>query len=199
MRDLEPRREHDGEPAVGVAAGRGCHAVDHFLLQHHVQVHHVVDGLEQVEEQRRRNVVGQIAHDSQWSAALSREVREIERERIADVQAQRVAEPRGERRGEIAIDLHRIDAAGRGDEAIRDRAGAGADLDDAIARTHADRVDDPLSHTGIVQEVLPEPLADDRLHEAWRSREARCVARRSAASRLPASARPVPARSSAVP
>ena len=42
--------------------------------------------LEEVEEQRRRDVVGQVAHDPQPSAALAGELGEVEFQRVDLVQ-----------------------------------------------------------------------------------------------------------------
>ena len=70
----------------------------------------------------------------------------------------------------------------------------GPDLDDPFAGTGIDRGDDAPEHARIVQEMLAEALARAD-HPARPSRPAS----RIASNRLPGSARPVPARSSAVP
>ena len=56
--------QHHREPAVVLAARARGHPVDHFLLQHEMLVGDVVARLEQVEQDRRRDVVGQVADDA---------------------------------------------------------------------------------------------------------------------------------------
>ena len=75
-------REHHREPAVGVAVGRRGHPVDDLLLQHERHVADGVAALEQMEQQRGRDVVGQVADEPQ-RAAVRGERGEIELERVA--------------------------------------------------------------------------------------------------------------------
>jgi len=60
---LDPRRQHHRESSVFAASGRGNDPLDDFLLQHHVQIVDVFVGRGDVEQQRRRDVVRQIADD----------------------------------------------------------------------------------------------------------------------------------------
>ena len=108
-----------------------------------------------MKEKRRGNVVRQVADDAQagWEA------REIELERVGTVDGQ--LERRKARRqlgGEIAIDFDGLELAGALDERRGERALAGADLDQKIARRGSDGVDDARSHARVMQEMLPEPL-----------------------------------------
>ena len=78
-----------------------------------------------------------------------------------------------------------------------------ADLDQRIGRLRRDCAQDPLDDVRVVQEVLPEALLGQR-GVARGSGSHGCLAMSlsassSAACRLPTSALPVPARSSAVP
>ena len=121
MFGLEPGREHDGETAVGVAAGRGRDTVDDFLLQHHVQVVDVFVGGGDVKQQRRGDVVGQVADDAQPVAAHARQRREVEFERVGDVQLEGLgcAPARAQLRGEVPVDLDGIQRAGAGRSGVR--------------------------------------------------------------------------------
>ena len=67
--------QHHAQAAEALAAGHGDHAIDHFLLQHEVLVHHVLDVREQVEQDRRRDVVGQVADDPKPAAQRSARAR----------------------------------------------------------------------------------------------------------------------------
>ena len=121
MFGLEPGREHDGETAVGFAAGRRGDAVDDFLLQHHVQVVDVFVGGGDVKQQRRGDVVGQVADDAQPVAAHARQRREVELERVGDVQLEglRRAPARAQLRGQVAIDLDGVERARAGRSGVR--------------------------------------------------------------------------------
>src|SRR5215472_9187063 len=77
-----------------------------------------------------------------------------------------------------------------------DGAEAGTDLDQCLSQARRDRRKDLLDHARVVQEVLAEALARAVLHQPCRAIP---TAAASAASRLPGSARPVPASSRAVP
>ncbi len=67
-----------------------------------------------MEQQRCRDVVGQIADDPQTAAARACERIEIELERVRCVQREafRVAQLGVEQRGQVPIDLDRIEARG---------------------------------------------------------------------------------------
>ena len=197
MSRLEPGCQHHGEPSVRTAAGCGGDAFDDFLLQHHVQIVDVIMGGGDVKQQRRRNVVGQIADDSQAAAAHTRQCCKIEIQRIGFMQLEclRCAPARAQLGGEIAIDLDGVQRAGLADQAFGERAASRADLQQRLLGLRRDFAHDAIEHAAVMQEMLAEPLArEDHARLAANS-----TASRVAAMRLPASARPVPARSSAVP
>jgi len=119
-------------------------------------------------------------------------------ERVAQVQAQRatIATTLLQHRDHVPVDLDHVDCAGRGKQRDSHRAASRADLDQPVAAGGRDGAHDAPDRPGIVQEVLAQAL----LGAVHRRRAAHSsTARRSAARRLPASARPVPARSRAVP
>ncbi len=108
-----------------------------------------------------------------------------------------------QRRHDVAIDLDHVEPARQRKDRCRDRAAAGADFHEPIARTRVDGAHDPVDRAGVVQEVLPVALLGVTvLHQcdAWRrARWLSSSASANAACRLPGSALRVPARSSAVP
>ena len=75
------RREHDREPAVVARARRGRHARDDFLLQHEVHVDDRVELRDEVEQQRRRDVVGQVADQAQLRPVAAQRAK-VELERV---------------------------------------------------------------------------------------------------------------------
>jgi len=192
-----PGGEHHREPAVVLVAGTRGHARHDFLLQHEV---HVGDGVElrdEAEQQRRRDVVGQVADEAQPCACAAQRA-EVELERVGEVHAQ-VAEPPAtllQPRHHVGIDLDDVDRAGGCQQRSRDCTAARADLHEAVAGRRRDGAHDPLDRARIVQEMLAVALL--RVFQGRRVAQSP-AASASAARRLPASARPVPARSSAVP
>src|SRR5258706_8842913 len=108
-----------------------------------------------VKQERCRDVVRQVAHQ----AHAGRKTREVELERVGAMHRQLGwREARGKRRGEIAIDLDRLELARPLDEPRGQPALAGADLDQEIIRRWRDCVDDARQHTRVVQEMLTETL-----------------------------------------
>src|SRR5204862_7155098 len=86
-----------------------------------------------------------------------------------------------------------------GQERQGERAFARADLDEAVARRRRERAKDAIDHAALVQEMLAEALARDVRAFHQRPACASFWASSTAARRLPRSAPPVPARSSATP
>ena len=155
-RDPELRLQHHGEPPVVGRSRRGGHSRDHFLLQHHVQVaqQRVVRG--QMEQQRRADVVGQVADDAQVGAKL----RIVEFERVGLVERELLGrERRAQPRREVAVDLDGRDVSGALDEAAGQRREAGPDLDQVVAGLRIDRVDDARDVVRVGEKILAEPLA----------------------------------------
>ncbi len=153
--------------------------------------------VQQAEQQGCGDVVGQVADHAQPPSACRGQCAPVELERIARVQHEAVlaGKARTQAGSEITVDLDDVERAGRGQQRPRDGALARADFHQRLASARRDARDDALDHAGIVQEVLAKAPA--RADQAWCSTIAAAVA--SAARRLPEAARPLPARSSAVP
>ncbi len=160
--------------------------------------------LEQVEEKRRRDVVGQVAHDPQSSAPLAGELGEVEFQRVdlVEYEAWIFVYLGAQQCDQIAVNLECIERAVAGfEQQAGECSTAWPNFHEAIVRAGPDRRDDVFQDRGIVQEMLAKPLATRWLTQAglgthW---EASSIARLIAEARLLGSARPVPARSSAVP
>ena len=191
--------QHDGQAAVIGGVRFGDHAHDHFFLKHEVHVAHAVGEAGKMEQQRRGNVVRQVADHAQRGAECG------------EIKLQRVAFVDGELFGrvvllevgdEVAVDLDDVEMTETLDEGLRHRAEAGADLDHGLALLRADGLNDIADGVGVGKKVLTEALARAMpcLHAgrpcSW---AAISSASSTAAKRLPGSAVPCPARSSAVP
>src|SRR4030095_7240130 len=197
------RLQHYREPAI-VRCGRlRGHPRDDLALQHHVQITQLLFVSGEPEQERRADVVRQIADDAQ-----SRTQRRIvESQRIGDVQRELVAgKVGGEARSEIAVDLDVVDRSGTLDQRAGKSGQPRADLDQVVAWMRIDGVDDLRDVMSIGEKILPKTFSCDVT--AHRDRQPpRCAtsssARSMAAYRLPGSAAralaPSAARSSAVP
>ena len=113
----------------------------------------------------------------------------------------------GERGGEIAVDLDDRQAVDPREQRPGQRAQTRADFDDAIVAPRRERLEDALDIARIGQEMLAESFARAmrgyRQRPGERARDARSIARSTAANSEPGSAArasaPSAARSSAVP
>ena len=111
--------------------------------------------LREVKEQRRADVVREVADDPQRGA----ERREVELERVGDVQRQlRGREIGGESRGEIAVDLDGVEMPGALDQRPRQRGETRTDLDQPVAGLRRDGVDDARDVVRIGEEILAKAL-----------------------------------------
>ena len=197
--DIEQRlharhhRDHHRQAPIRRVVGAGRHPVDHFLLQHEVHVGDAGCRFEQVEQQRCRYVVGQVAADTQATARGERDEVDVERVGLVHDQLAQRADPRLQFGDHVAVDLDDFQASRAREQVAGQRAQSRSDLDQWLPGLRIDGRDDARDHLLVMQEVLAEALAG-----AYH-RLAQSSASSSAAARLPASARPVPARSSAVP
>ncbi len=122
---------------------------------------------------------------------------------LGDLQTRKAGLQRFQSGNDVAIDLDDAQCAAAFEDRNRQGAEPRADLDEDLSGPRVDGAHDPFDHVGIVQEVLSKALlggvSADRgpAHRVLAS--ARSMARRKAAARLPAEARPLPARSRAVP
>ena len=120
----------------------------------------VLDGvarLEEVEQDRRRDVVGQVADDAKLSTrrrgGQGREI-DVEHVGLDHLETRRAAQPHGQ----VAIELDDGERLAALEQRTGQRAAARPDLDEGLSRPRVDRVDDPVDHRSVDEEVLPEPL-----------------------------------------
>ena len=113
--------QHHRQPAVVLAARRRGHAVDDFLLQHEVLVDDGVGRLEQVEQDRRRDVVRQVADDAQLApAAAAAQRREVDLSTSASITSSPgVRRSRAARSRSSSIDGERARSARAADRSAR--------------------------------------------------------------------------------
>ena len=151
------RLQHDREAAVGLAAGRRHHAVDDFLLQHEVLVELRARQLCERKQQRRRDVVRQIADqrsgpgrlfqsNASASASISVSCCGANSLRNRAARSRSISRPPNDRPARCTN--RRVRAAW-----------ARSDLDDVLAGTRIDRIDDAIDDPRIVQEVSAEAPA----------------------------------------
>src|SRR5690606_19831169 len=176
----------------------------HFALQHEQHVADAPALFEQVEDQRRGNVVGQVADDAHL-AGRAVDGGEVELEDVGLVQHEAAVAGEAHAQGgrEIAVQFDGGEAGVGAQQRPGEGALAGADFHQAFAAARRDGADDAVDDAVVVQEVLAETLARPVrgvVHQrASRQRRPISRAAATAVARLPGSARPVPARSSAVP
>src|SRR5581483_10655698 len=219
--DRHPRGQHDGESAVVILVRLCRHAGNDFFLQHDVQILDDRGVLEKMEQERCRDVVGQVADDPQLAAALVCESSKVIFQCIDFVH--REARPGVEiglgsqQRDQVAIDFDRIEgtvppagegfcgrsAAGLGlQKQTCQGAAAWADFDQVIVGVGGYCCDNGFEDVGVVEKMLPEALARAMCRcvahwpQLWL---ANSIANSMAQPRLLGSARPVPAMSNAVP
>jgi hypothetical protein len=186
--------EHDSESPIRLAAGRRRHPIDDLLLQHEV---HVLDAgvtVQQTKQQRRRDVVGQVADNAQPVAQAT--VVEFQCIGLVDADVRLAVVFLAQGTGQVAIDFDAVQVPGCSSQRRRDGAMAGPDFDYNVVGPWSDRADDGFDYARVRQEMLAEALARAVFRHDPESSDA---ATSSAALRLPGSAMPRPAMSRAVP
>jgi hypothetical protein len=156
--DTQLPLDHHRQPSIVLAAGGGGQAVDHLLLQHE---QHVLDAgslVEQVKQQGRGDVVGQIANQTQFPACRCKRA-EVESQGIGFVHDQfpcwKIAT---QVCGQIAVQFDHMQRRAALEQRPGERPRTGADLDQGFARLRIERIEDALHDAAVVQEVLAEAL-----------------------------------------
>ena len=146
----------DGKRAVRFRAGFGNHALGDFFLHHR---HEVRDGqvlLEERHEDGRRDLVRQVRRD--FERTWAHDLRDVDFQDVArhDAHVVVTSERLGEDGGELLVELDGRDVSAGFGEALRQRADAGTDLEDAVARVHVRRRDDAVDDPFVDEEILAE-------------------------------------------
>ena len=102
--------EHNTQPTIGFAAGAGRHACDDFLLQHEMHIANTIADIEQVKQQRCRDVIREVADDSQIVA--ERTEIEIQRVGFVDDDVRTVDELLSQCRSEVTIQFNGMQLSG---------------------------------------------------------------------------------------
>src|SRR5262245_2036200 len=157
--------------AVRLRPRRREEALGNLALHHHDPTLERRDSIEALDDDRRRDVVGQV-RDELRRRRLERHVVEGDRVPEDEVDVRRPVERLLERLLERRIELDRMDLAHAVREVAGQHAGAGADLQDDVLRLE---LGEPVDHTKEVlvdEEVLPERLLRPRPHGRRKAREA---------------------------
>ena len=115
--------------------------------------------LKEREENRRRDVVGQIRRDLE--RLIFHEGTDVRLQDVAGHDAQMIVggERLGEDGGQLLVKFDGGDVCAGFEKPLRQRADARADLQDAVAFFNFRRRHDVLDNRAVDEEVLPEPLA----------------------------------------
>ena len=110
------------------------------------------------EEERRGDVVGQVADDAQ--AAALKDGRPVEFQGVGlDERELLGGELLAQKLGEVAVDLDGGFVACAGDDFARERGLARADFNESVARLRVDAAHDALDPVAVMKEVLTEAFA----------------------------------------
>ncbi len=158
--DLAMVLGHDAQAAPVLVARGGGQALYHFQLQHEMHVAHHRREFQQVENQWRGNVVGQVADDSQWLTVPS-QAGEIKIEGIRAVQVETGvdAESCQQPRAQVAIQLNRVQADILSDQCRSQSPLPRANLDQVVTGLGVNGIGDAGYDAGVLEEVLAEALA----------------------------------------
>ena len=131
-------------------------ALRNFLLNHHGYIQNTVAILDESFEERRCDVVGQIADE------VKRSVWKVDFEGIAldDLHIRRHL--RAESRNEVSIDFDRDNALDCSGEDLREASGARANFDDRVFRLQVCELHNTAEDGSISQEMLAEALLQFR-------------------------------------
>lgn len=109
-----------------------------------------------MEQQRRGNVVRQVADDAQVVAKL----RKIEFQRVATVYGEALGRPSLlQARDDVTVEFDGMQVRQAFEQRLGERAEAGTDLDDDVGRLRMDGVDDGVDDAVVDEEILAEAFA----------------------------------------
>src|SRR5690606_4610993 len=151
---------HDRQAAPIAAAGGRGQALDDLLLQHEMHVADQVGMIEQVENQRRGDVVGQVADDAQ-AVCIFAEPGEIEFERISLVQVKvrQAAEFALQDRYQVKVKFNDIQPRAAVQQTLGQGTLARTDFHQMLAGTRINAPQDAMNHARIMQKILAKALA----------------------------------------
>ena len=151
----------DGQGAVALRPRDGRQPLGHLALQHQHGPVNGLAGIEELQHDRARQVVGDVAdHPDAPEPAFGPRGREVERQDISpdDLDIGHAPELRLQHLDETPVDLDGDHAPGASGEQRRQDADARADLDDGVRVANPGDPDDLLQDVRIAQEILAETL-----------------------------------------
>ncbi|MCY1367601.1 hypothetical protein D9M69_545440 [compost metagenome] len=151
---------HDRQATPVATTRAGSQALDHFLLQHEVHIANQVRVVQQVKNQRRGDVVRQVADHAQ-AARHGIEAVEVELQRIALMQVEVALAGKllVENRDQVLVQLHHVELRAAAEQALGQCALARADFQQAVFCLGMNGAQDAVDNAGIVQEVLAKAFA----------------------------------------
>ena len=155
---LKTRLQHDAQAAIVGAVRGGHHAIDHLFLQHEVLVLHHVHMVEQVKQDGRGDVVGQVAHHAQLGRveALG-QFGEVDLQHIRFGHAQLGVATQFSR--QIAVDFNHLKVPEPLHQRLGQRGPAGANFHHGLPGLGGNGADDVVNDRAIGQKVLAKTLA----------------------------------------
>ena len=149
--------QHDRQAAILTAARAGRDTLGDLFLQHEDHLIGHLNKIQQMKQQGRADVIGQIADDPQ---AATPQAAKIKMQRVTRMHQEiaRGFEFGPQAGAQAPVDLDHIQAPRRLQQGPGQRAPAGADFNDVVVPRGPDKVDDPPDHRRVMQEVLSEPL-----------------------------------------
>ena len=116
---------------------------------------------QETEQQRRGNVVGEVAHNAQRPRVRTRQraVIEFKRVRLVHPQLRLPGILLAQRAGQVAVDLDDIECSGGGQQRAGQSALARTDFHQSLPGARGDGGEDALDRPRVMQEVLAEALA----------------------------------------
>src|SRR5687768_13603872 len=176
----------DRESAILALAGGGRHPDGDLLLYHYHECSRPVCALQQLEEQRRRDVVRDVADDLEIVRELERAEVDLERVGVHELEAGMRPKLISKLVGQPIVELDGNDTLRGCDEVVCECALSGTNLNHDIVRLRFDRRDDLALNVWINEEVLAEgflgtdSLTHPRINTAERSSAGMSVAAASA-------------------
>ncbi|MNI62765.1 hypothetical protein D3C73_1180980 [compost metagenome] len=151
---------HDRQATPVTTTRAGSQALDHFLLQHEVHVADQVRVVQEVKNQRRGDVVRQVADHSQaaWRGIQAVEV-ELQRIALMQVEVALAGKLLVEDRDQVLVQFHHVELRAAAEQALGQCALARADFQQAVFCLGMNGAQDAVDNAGIVQEVLAKAFA----------------------------------------
>ena len=153
---IEEILQHHAQAAVIVGFRLRHHALHHLFLQHEVHIGHFVRHFRQMKQQRRGNIVGQIADDF----FAPRNAAEIKLQHVAFMNHQLVGKRLlFQKADNVAVDFAHVQLPQMARERLGNRRQSGPDFNHDIIGLRADGIHDVGNNARVLKKILPEAFA----------------------------------------